>query len=158
LARVKMLTNIILNSQEISFWPDPCFSVVNLFDADSRMTPMNPKPRSALSTISAVLCLCLFMAPAANGGLYEEPGTLIRLLTRTDENNDSLRQLESEVDALLEEVPAARTLDDPMLTLGINALPTDTFSFSQEPMTQKQIFIAQRIPWFGKLDLRSRKV
>ncbi|MFZ7126846.1 MAG: TolC family protein [Desulfobacterales bacterium] len=119
---------------------------------------MNPKPRSALSTISAVLCLCLFMAPAANGGLYEAPGTLIRLLTRTDENNDSLRQLESEVDALLEEVPAARTLDDPMLTLGINALPTDTFSFSQEPMTQKQIFIAQRIPWFGKLDLRSRKV
>ncbi|OPX34464.1 MAG: hypothetical protein B1H12_09980, partial [Desulfobacteraceae bacterium 4484_190.2] len=35
-------------------------------------------------------------------------------------------------------------------------LPTDSFSFNQEAMTQKKIFIAQKVPWFGKLSLREQ--
>ena len=97
-------------------------------------------------------------ATGAEEVLFPTPAPLQQLLEQTDANNDRLRQFEAEIEALLDEVPAARALDDPVLILGINALPTDSFSFSQEPMTQKQIFIAQKFPWFGKLDLKSQKV
>lgn len=96
-------------------------------------------------------------APAGSE-VYRVPEPLEELFRATEDGNDGLRQIEAEIDALLEEVPAARALDDPMLTLGINALPTDTYSFNQEPMTQKQVILAQKFPWFGKLDLRSQRV
>jgi outer membrane protein TolC len=48
-------------------------------------------------------------------------------------------------------------LNDPRIGIGLLNIPTDHFRFDQEPMTQKQIFIAQKIPWFGKLDLRSQQ-
>ena len=56
-----------------------------------------------------------------------------------------------------DEIPFAGSLDDLRLGLGIMNLPTDTFSFDQEAMTQKQVFIAQKFPWFGKLDLKSQR-
>ena len=96
--------------------------------------------------------------PPGRKTFVPDPCAAAAILEQTDANNDKLRQFEAEIEALLDEVPAARALDDPVLTLGINALPTDSFSFSQEPMNQKQIFIAQRFPWFGKLDLKSQKV
>lgn len=119
---------------------------------------MNNKQRSTISASAGMVLFCLVAATGAEEVLFPNPAPLQELLEQTDANNDKLRQFEAEIEALLDEVPAARALDDPVLTLGINALPTDSFSFSQEPMTQKQIFIAQRFPWFGKLDLKSQKV
>lgn len=119
---------------------------------------MNKKGRGTISASAGLLFFCLVAAIGAEEVIFPVPVPLQRLLEQTDANNDRLRQLEAEIEALLDEVPAARALDDPVLSLGINALPTDTLSFSQEPMTQKQIFIAQKFPWFGKLDLKSRKV
>ena len=55
------------------------------------------------------------------------------------------------------EIPFAGSLDDPRLGFAILNLPTDSFDFDQEAMTQKQIFIAQKFPWFGKLDLRTQR-
>ena len=49
----------------------------------------------------------------------------------------------------------AGALDDPMLGLGILNLPTDTFSFRPEDMTQKEISLSQRLPYPGKRGLRS---
>jgi outer membrane protein TolC len=65
--------------------------------------------------------------------------------------------LASKVESLKEEVSFAGSLNDPRIGIGLLNLPTDTFDFDQEPMTQKQIFIAQKIPWFGKLSLRSQQ-
>jgi outer membrane protein TolC len=62
-----------------------------------------------------------------------------------------------ELAALEAEISVAGALDDPRVGIGVANLPTDTFSFSQEPMTQKQLFVAQKFPWFGKLDLRTQK-
>lgn len=61
------------------------------------------------------------------------------------------------MESLKEEIPFAGSLDDLRLGFAILNLPTDTFSFNQEAMTQKQIFIAQKFPWFGKLDLKSQR-
>jgi cobalt-zinc-cadmium efflux system outer membrane protein len=52
-------------------------------------------------------------------------------------------------------VRPAGALDDPKLAIGILNLPVDTWSFSQEPMTQKQFGLSQKIPFPGKLRLRS---
>ncbi len=72
-------------------------------------------------------------------------------------NNQSLKSLQYQVNALIEQIPAAGALPDPRLGIGMLNLPTDTFDLDQEPMTQKQIFIAQKIPWAGKRALRSEE-
>lgn len=105
-----------------------------------------------------ILVLDAFPAMAAPAVLYKAPDALVQLIETAYATNESLKQLEAEILALKEEVPAAKALDDPRLTLGISNLPTDSFEFNQEPMTQKQIILAQKFPWFGKLDLKGRKV
>ncbi len=71
--------------------------------------------------------------------------------------NKEIQSLQAQVESLEEEVSFAGSLEDPRLGFGALNLPTDTFSFSQEPMTQKVLFIAQKIPWFGKLSLKSKR-
>ncbi|MCF8067389.1 MAG: TolC family protein [Desulfobacterales bacterium] len=72
--------------------------------------------------------------------------------------NNDIQSLEAQVGALQDQVSVAGSLDDPKLGLGLLSVPTDTFSLSQEPMTQAQLFISQRIPWFGELNLKSKRV
>lgn len=43
-------------------------------------------------------------------------------------------------------------LPDPVLTLGLANLPTNSFSFTQEPMTGKIVGLSQKIPFPGKLN------
>jgi cobalt-zinc-cadmium efflux system outer membrane protein len=72
-------------------------------------------------------------------------------------NNQELQSQKSKINALRDAVPAAGALDDPQLGLTLLNLPVDTWRFNQEPMTQKQVRIAQKLPWFGKLDLKTQK-
>jgi len=85
------------------------------------------------------------------------PTALADLINEGLVQNKEIQSLEAQMEGLKEEVPFAGALDDPRLGLAILNLPTDSFSFNQEPMTQKQISIAQKIPWFGKLDLHSKR-
>lgn len=71
-------------------------------------------------------------------------------------NNQELIGLKQKVAALKQEVFAAGALDDPRLGFGLLNLPADSFQFDEAPMTQKQISLAQRIPWFGKRDLKTQ--
>ena len=61
------------------------------------------------------------------------------------------------MEKLKELVHFAGALEDPRLGLAVLNLPTETFSFDQEPMTQKQLFVAQKVPWFGKLSFTSQR-
>jgi outer membrane protein TolC len=70
-------------------------------------------------------------------------------------NNQYLKSIEYQFEALTEQITLAGALPDPRLGIGLMNMPTDTFDFDQEPMTQKQIFIAQKIPWAGKRALMS---
>lgn len=72
-------------------------------------------------------------------------------------NNQSLHALKRRVAALEAEVHAAGTWEDPMIGLGLVNVPIDSFDLNKEPMTQKVITLSQRLPWFGKLDLKSKK-
>jgi len=83
------------------------------------------------------------------------PESLAPLMIEALENNQSLKSLKYQIDALTQQIPAAGALPDPRLGIGFLNMPADTFRFDQEPMTQKQIFIAQKIPWAGKRTLKS---
>jgi outer membrane protein TolC len=79
------------------------------------------------------------------------------LIQETIIRNNELQSLQAQVNSLKSEVPFAGSLEDPKLSLGVLNLPVDTFSFDQEPMTQKQVALSQKFPWFGKLDLRAQQ-
>ncbi|WP_239250241.1 TolC family protein [Candidatus Nitrotoga sp. M5] len=68
--------------------------------------------------------------------------------------NSGLAKIGARARALAEVPSQVGTLPDPTLSLNALNLPTDTFSRSQEAMTQMQIGIAQTLPFPGKLGLR----
>jgi outer membrane protein TolC len=61
------------------------------------------------------------------------------------------------VDALRESAVAAGQLPDPKLRVGVVNLPTDTFNFSQEPMTQAVVGLSQTIPGGAKRELSTQR-
>ncbi len=57
----------------------------------------------------------------------------------------------AEVEAARRRISQRSSLMDPMLMIGMQNLPTNSFSFNEEPMTSKMIGISQSFPFFGKL-------
>ena len=86
--------------------------------------------------------------------IWAPPG-LQQLIDEALQNNHALRSRAAQVKALEKRTRAAGALPDPKLGFAVQSLPTDSFAFDQEPMTQKQIFLEQSVPWLSKLDLRS---
>ncbi|MBW2597962.1 MAG: TolC family protein [Deltaproteobacteria bacterium] len=109
-----------------------------------------------LTSVAAVM-VCIAPTGSSAGSSIWAPQPLSRLIEEGLANNQDIKSMESQVKGLMEEVSFSGSLNDPRIGIGLLNLPTDTFSFSQEPMTQKQLFIAQKIPWFGKLSLRSQQ-
>jgi len=62
-----------------------------------------------------------------------------------------LNMLRAKKDASFSRIEQNSNLPDPMLTLGLANLPTNSFSFTQEPMTQKVVGISQSFPFPGRL-------
>jgi outer membrane protein, heavy metal efflux system len=91
------------------------------------------------------------------GSPISAPPPLSEIIDEALAQNKEIQSLEAQAESFRKEVSFAGSLDDPRLGLGVVNLPTDTFRFNQEPMTQKVVSIAQRIPWFGKLSLRSQR-
>ena len=89
--------------------------------------------------------------------LLTAPSALAALVDEGLANNQQLQSQRSKIDAMRREIWAAGALDDPQLGLALLNLPVDTWRFNQEPMTQKQVSIAQKFPWFGKLDLKTQQ-
>ena len=71
------------------------------------------------------------------------------------ENNPELREAHAKTKAVRETPSQAGSLNDPMLEFEIMNLPVDTFSFSRQDMTQKQITLSQQLPFPGKLGLKT---
>lgn len=95
--------------------------------------------------------------PLYSSDLIWAPPHLEQLIKEGLARNGEIQSLSAMVESLKEAIPYAGSLDDPRLGIGLLNLPVDTFSFNQEPMTQKQLFIAQKIPWFGKLSLKEQR-
>lgn len=70
--------------------------------------------------------------------------------------NPSVAAMQARAQALAELPNQQGALPDPQLSLNLSNFPVDTFSLSQEPMTQIQLGIAQSLPYSGKLGLRQQ--
>ena len=70
--------------------------------------------------------------------------------------NPGLAAIEARAKALAELPEQMSALPDPTLSVNVRNLPLDSFSFTQEGMTQFQLGIAQALPYPGKLALRSQ--
>jgi len=70
--------------------------------------------------------------------------------------NPSLAAIDARAKSLAEIPDQAGALPDPSLSVNIANLALDSFSFTQEGMTQFQVGITQALPYPGKLALRSQ--
>jgi len=100
-----------------------------------------------------VLVLLAGSAAAADNGML----TLQQALQIAVANNPGLAQAGAKARALAEVPSQVGTLPDPVLSLNALNLPTDTFSLSQEAMTQMQVGVGVTLPFPGKLGLRSKE-
>lgn len=108
-------------------------------------------------TLGAVL-LCASLN--LSGVLAEDGGQLDladaeRLALEQDRGAPSLR---AQAEALRERSVAAGRLPDPRLKLGAMNFPTDTFSRSQEAMTQLQVGVQQVFPPGSSLQAQARRL
>ena len=92
-------------------------------------------------------------APAQSGGNL--PPDLRALIDQALQANPEVKQKAQLKSAAQEAVRPAGALDDPKLSVNILNLPVDTWSFAQEPMTNKQFALSQKVPFPGKRRLRS---
>lgn len=106
--------------------------------------------------LSILILLALLPEAAQSDSGSWGPPALVAMIQEGLEQNQDIQSLQARAEAAKELVAFAGSLEDPRLGLGLLNLPTDTFDFDQEPMTQKAVSLAQKVPWFGKLDLRSQ--
>ena len=105
------------------------------------------------------LVLALLLASSLTQTAQAETGTPLQLdeaVALALADNPGLAARQSRAEALAAVPAQVSTLPDPTLSLNALSFPTDTFSVSQEAMTQKQIGIGLTLPFPGKLGLREQ--
>jgi outer membrane protein TolC len=80
-----------------------------------------------------------------------QTASLDSLVNKAIRVSPKLAMLRAKRNVTENKIPQVSNLPNPMLMLGLMNLPTNSFSFNQEPMTQKVIGLQQTIPFPGKL-------
>jgi len=88
--------------------------------------------------------------------LMSGPKPLQDLIDEALANNRLFQGMDAGIESLREASVSAGSLADPRVGLALLNVSAVSLNFKQEPMTQKQVFIAQKFPWPGKLELKSR--
>ena len=96
------------------------------------------------------ICLATIALISINN-LYAQTAQLDSLVNKAILVSPKLKMLRAKRDVAENKIPQNSNLPNPMLLLGLMNLPTNSFSFDQEPMTQKVIGLQQTIPFPGKL-------
>ncbi len=107
-------------------------------------------PWVRLCGVLAAAALCSRLAVGA-------PLTLEQALATALEQNPQLASQAALVEAAGQRPSQAGALPDPVITIGAVSVPTDTFEFDQEAMTQLQLGFSQALPFPGKRELRRRE-
>ena len=102
------------------------------------LNPLN-KHRVVQAVVAAVLAVA--WAPQSGAAL-----TLDQAIARAQAGDPWLLGSRAREEALVASSIAAGGLPDPRITLGFANLPTDTFDFDQEPMTQLKVGVSQLFP------------
>jgi cobalt-zinc-cadmium efflux system outer membrane protein len=111
------------------------------------------KMKISITVISAFILL-LVNTMAVSAGQNDSDSVIEELITEALQSNPQLKAFNESINSLKERPAQVQSLDNPRLKMSIMNLPTDTFEFDQEPMTQKHISIMQKLPFPGKLRLK----
>jgi len=121
------------------------------------------KANKAGFSVRAVFCpiICLIsllqvhvpVVQAADGTL-----TLETAVKAAQLNDPWLAGNRHSQDAVESKSVAAGTLPDPQISFGLANLPTDTFDFNQEPMTQIKVGVTQMIPRGDSLAIKQKQL
>jgi len=82
--------------------------------------------------------------------------TLDAAVTVALQDNPGLAQIQARAEAMAAIPSQVGTLPDPRVSINALNMPTDSFNFSQENMTQRQLGLSQKLPFPGKLALREQ--
>ena len=115
---------------------------------------MKIREKAAIGVLVFILTGLISLSALA-GEPQKAPLKLKELIEEALQKNPEVIASRSRSEVLKERPSQAASLDDPMLGFGILNLPTDTFNFRQDDMTQKEISVTQRLPFPGKRSLRS---
>ncbi len=97
------------------------------------------------------LLLFLFLAITISGIYGQALYTVKDLVEMGIRNSDKLKMLEARIKSVSNKIDQVSNLPDPIVKLGVNNMPVNSFSFTQEPMTSKSVAVSQGIPFPGKL-------
>ena len=103
------------------------------------------------TVLLALLSLILFV----NIKAQQKNETLNNLIEVATNVSPNIRLLKSKKNIAGSKIEQGTNLPDPMLTFGLVNMPTNSFSFTQEPMTGKIIGITQAFPFPGGLSAKS---
>ncbi len=97
-----------------------------------------------------LICLAILLLPGFGISNAQTPN-LDSLIDKAIKVSPKISMLRAKRKVAENQIPQVSNLPNPMLTLGLMNLPTNSFSFNEEPMTQKVIGLQQTIPFPGKL-------
>ena len=107
----------------------------------------------------AILIIIVSIAMGPNFLFSQVSGEIVQLselIKVALEKNPRIKSLYIATQADSARIEQSATLPDPVLSLSLLNLPTNSFAFDQEPMTGKQIALRQKFPFPGKLSLQKR--
>jgi outer membrane protein TolC len=108
--------------------------------------------KKILIAFTLIFLFPLYLSAELKPDYSDELGGLIKEALK---NNLRLTGLEKNIHSIKEKSYSAGRLPDPVAGISILNLPADSFSFKKEGMTQKQIFVSQKVPWLSKLDTKA---
>ncbi|MDT8399184.1 MAG: TolC family protein [Pseudomonadales bacterium] len=104
----------------------------------------------------AVSVVCFMLAWVLTGAVAQAPVelTLSEALRIIVDSNPGLAEMRGRADAAAQVPSQVGTLPDPRINVNALNLPVNSFSRSQEAMTQMQVGVSQSFPFPGTLSLR----
>ncbi len=109
------------------------------------------------SKVLLILTILLLLIPNSNVAAEEIGfrGKLKEFISIALKNNPELLEVNNRIKVFKEIPSQAGSLDDPVLRFGLSNLPVNTFSFDEHVGTTKDITLSQKLPFPGKLGLRT---
>lgn len=95
--------------------------------------------------------IIFFIVASSIGYTRAQTVALDSLISTAVRLSPKIKMLKAKLNAAKDRIPQVSNLPDPMLTLGMMNLPTNSFSFTQEAMTGKIVGLSQQFPFPGKL-------
>jgi cobalt-zinc-cadmium efflux system outer membrane protein len=109
-------------------------------------------------TLFLILYLAVTLSlptPAPAQGNANIPPDLQALIGEALQANPEIKQMRGQYAASQETIRPAGALEDPEVAFSLKDIPTDSWAFNREGMTQKMLELSQKFPFPGKRRLRA---